>query len=139
MVEIKLGERRKAWNFTDVPRLRRELREKYTSNATEKLKKDYARTKQDFYRMELDKLDEVPGDLNRRNLRLAYHAYLKNTPGSRQALFDCLRKTKDQDKGKNKEAMSDQEEEPEEEEEPAEAQQEQQEEPKPAEAQESTA
>jgi len=104
VVDVRFGERRREYTFSDLPRLRQVLRDKYTSNADDKKKKDYQRTKQDFYRMELDKLDEVPGDQNRRNLRLAYHAYLKNTPGSRQALLDCLRKLHDE---KRKDAKDD--------------------------------
>ncbi|XP_046350947.2 spore wall protein 2-like isoform X2 [Haliotis rufescens] len=76
--------------YSDVPELRRELRDKYSQNATKKIDEDYTRTKQDFYRMDLDKLDEVH-PLNRPHMRNAYFAYLQNTPGSRKAVVECVK------------------------------------------------
>jgi hypothetical protein len=46
-------------------------------------------TKDDFYRMELDKLDDVH-PLNRPHMRKAYFAYLQNTPGSKKAITECV-------------------------------------------------
>ncbi|XP_067667859.1 dentin sialophosphoprotein-like [Haliotis asinina] len=80
----------KALYYSDVPELRRELRDKYSQNATKKIDEDYTRTKQDFYRMDLDKLDEVH-PLNRPHMRNAYFAYLQNTPGSRKAVVECVK------------------------------------------------
>ncbi|XP_046564224.1 uncharacterized protein LOC124273057 isoform X2 [Haliotis rubra] len=76
--------------YSDVPELRRELRDKYSQNATKKIDEDYNRTKQDFYRMDLDKLDEVH-PMNRPHMRNAYFAYLQNTPGSRKAVVECVK------------------------------------------------
>ncbi|KAL5014239.1 hypothetical protein ScPMuIL_008509 [Solemya velum] len=77
-------------DYGDVPRLRNELKQKYSLNAEGKIQKDYTRTKQDFYRMELDKLEEVH-PLNRKNMLKSYFAYLQNTPGSRGAVKDCVK------------------------------------------------
>ena len=54
------------------------------------MKKDYNKTKQDFYRMELDKLQEMRPTYNRPSMVNTYNAYLQNTPGSKQALTDCI-------------------------------------------------
>jgi hypothetical protein len=51
------------------------------------MEKDYKRTRDDFYRMQLD---NVAGyhETNRENMIRAYHSYLENTPGSKKALRD---------------------------------------------------
>ena len=51
---------------------------------------DYKRTQQDFYRMDLDRLDQV-APTSRRHLTATYMAYLQNTPGSRRAVSECVR------------------------------------------------
>lgn len=82
-------QRRKLY-FSDVPMLRDELRKRYLENEDGRVKKDYNRTKADFYRMELDKMDEYH-PLSRPSMRSAYFAYLQNTRGSRLALYDCIK------------------------------------------------
>ncbi|XP_012942745.2 uncharacterized protein LOC106012931 [Aplysia californica] len=79
--------------YSDVPTLRQELKTKYSSSAKTKVDEDYRRTQQDFYRMELDKLDEVH-PVNRKHMRSAYFAYLQNTPGSKKAITECVRSLK---------------------------------------------
>ncbi len=69
---------------------RDELRKSYSTNATSKVEEDYVRTKQDFYRMELDKLNDIH-PLSRPNMRAAYFAYLQNTPGSKKAVYECVK------------------------------------------------
>lgn len=76
--------------YSDVPALRQELKTKYSSSAKSKIDEDYKRTQQDFYRMELDKLDEVH-PVNRKHMKSAYFAYLQNTPGSKKAINECVR------------------------------------------------
>lgn len=75
--------------YSDVPALRQELKVKYGSSAKTKVDEDYKRTKQDFYRMELDKLNEVH-PINRTHMKSAYFAYLQNTPGSKKAIGECV-------------------------------------------------
>lgn len=77
--------------FSDVPMLRKELQQKCTMNSQKKILQDYQRTKEDFYRLELNRLDEIP-PVNRANVRASYFAYLQNTPGSRKAIYDCIQK-----------------------------------------------
>ena len=69
---------------------RKELREKYSSQGKAKIEKDYERTKVDFYRMELHKLNDVH-PVNRDNMKKAYYAYLQNTPGSKKAVKECVK------------------------------------------------
>ncbi|RUS76164.1 hypothetical protein EGW08_016076, partial [Elysia chlorotica] len=76
--------------YSDVPALRHELKTKYSSSAKTKVAEDYERTQQDFYRMELDKLDQVH-PINRKHMTSAYFAYLQNTPGSKKAINECVR------------------------------------------------
>lgn len=66
------------------------MKKKYTGVSEEKINEDYNRTKADFYRMELDKLDEVH-PLNQENFRKTYFAYLQNTPGSKKAVKECVK------------------------------------------------
>ncbi|XP_070209070.1 neurofilament heavy polypeptide-like isoform X2 [Littorina saxatilis] len=75
---------------SDVPMLRKELKTKYSSQARTKVDADYKRTQQDFYRMELDRMEKV-APTSRRHLTSTYMAYLQNTPGSRRAVSDCVR------------------------------------------------
>jgi len=77
-------------NYNDVPALRKELRDKYSSQGKAKIEKDYERTKVDFYRMELHKLKDVH-PVNRDNMKKAYYAYLQNTPGSKKAVKECVK------------------------------------------------
>lgn len=70
--------------------IRKELRDKYSSQGKAKIEKDYERTKVDFYRMELHKLKDVH-PVNRDNMKKAYYAYLQNTPGSKKAVKECVK------------------------------------------------
>lgn len=76
--------------YQDIPKFRQEMDQRFSLNAPQKVDKDYKRTKDDFYRMELDKLDDVH-PLNRPHMRKAYFAYLQNTPGSKKAITECVR------------------------------------------------
>lgn len=90
--------------YSDVPMLREELRKKYTNNADGKVNEEYERTKADFYRMELDRMKDYH-PLSRPNMRKAYFAYLQNNPGSKKAIYECVKTTeKDEDEeGEHKE------------------------------------
>lgn len=63
---------------------------RYKQDAPKKVNADYSRTKDDFYRMDLDRLDEVH-PINRQHMRKAYFAYLQNTPGSKKAIKECVK------------------------------------------------
>ncbi|KAL8599461.1 hypothetical protein ACOMHN_066765 [Nucella lapillus] len=78
--------------YSDVPMLRKELKTKYSSQSRSKVDADYQRTRADFYRMDLDRLDQVH-PVNRPHLTSAYLAYLQNTPGSRRAVHECVTTT----------------------------------------------
>lgn len=78
-----------------------DMQKKYSLQADKRVQRDYKRTKDDFYRMELNRLDAVH-PLNRPHMRKAYFAYLQNTPGSRKAVIDCV-KTLDGDEEKQDE------------------------------------
>ena len=71
-------------------RFRQEIDQRFSLHAPQKVDSDYKRTKEDFYRMELDKLDDVH-PLNRPHMRKAYFAYLQNTPGSKKAITECVK------------------------------------------------
>jgi len=77
-------------NYADVPGLREQLKEKLGAGNAEQKSEDYTRTKQDFFRMELDKMDEIH-PINRDNMKATYFAYLQNTPGSKKAIHECLK------------------------------------------------
>ena len=66
------------------------MKAKTGADATDRLQDDYQRTKQDFYRMELDRLQDVH-PVNRPRMRKAYFAYLQNTPGSKKAVHECVK------------------------------------------------
>ena len=51
---------------------------------------DYIRTKQDFYRMQLDNLVAMPPGKQTR-MRAMYDSYLKGSSGSSKALQDCMK------------------------------------------------
>jgi len=82
----------KELSYGDVPMLREEMKSFSHSGETKK-KSDYNRTKQDFYRMELDRMEEYH-QFSRPHMRAAYFAYLQNTPGSKQAVYDCVKEMK---------------------------------------------
>lgn len=63
---------------------------RYKHDAPKKLDSDYKRTRNDFYRMDLDRLDEIH-PTNRQHMRKAYFAYLQNTPGSKKAINECVK------------------------------------------------
>ena len=69
---------------------REKIAEKYGVEVPERVDRDYVRTKQDFYRMELDRFDAYHPK-NRHRMKMTYKAYLQNTPGSRKALNDGIR------------------------------------------------
>jgi hypothetical protein len=56
-----------------------------TTQAQGQMKKDYERTRDDLYRMQLDDLEGYH-ESNRNNMVRVYHSYLENTPGSKKAL-----------------------------------------------------
>ncbi|CAH1776097.1 unnamed protein product, partial [Owenia fusiformis] len=93
----------KKLNYADVPEIREEIKVKFGRNADQKVNADYTRTKQDFFRMELDKMEEVAPS-SRPNMRKAYFAYLQNTPGSKKAIHECMKEldTKDDENEDNK-------------------------------------
>ncbi|XP_072029400.1 uncharacterized protein [Amphiura filiformis] len=72
-------------NWADVPKLREELRTKYSSNAQERRKKDYQRTKQDWTRMELQKLKEIH-EVNRSHMQVTCTTYLGTSTGGKAAV-----------------------------------------------------
>lgn len=76
--------------YTDIPMLREELVRSFSHNEGSRIREDYARTRQDFYRMELDRITEMHKN-SRPHMRAAYFAYLQNTPGSRMAVYECLK------------------------------------------------
>lgn len=80
--------------YSDVEELRQTIKQKIGVGAEAKVSQDYTRTKQDFFRMELDKMDEYHNDKSRQNMSKVYYAYLENTPGSKKAIRECL-KTKE--------------------------------------------
>jgi hypothetical protein len=79
--------------------VRQEVQEQCSIRGSKKIDEDYKRTKADFYRMELDKMDEYSA-INRPHMKAAYFAYLQNTTGSKKALKDCVRSV---EKGEGKE------------------------------------
>ena len=83
--------------FYNFPFNRKELKEKHSSQGKAKIDSDYQRTKVDFYRMELHRLDDVH-PLNRDNMKAAYFAYLQNTPGSKKAVKECVKEIQQKDK-----------------------------------------
>lgn len=67
------------------------IRTRYTAQADTQRDKDYKRTRDDFYRMELDNLESYHQS-NRENMLQIYHSYLENTPGSKKAIRElCAR------------------------------------------------
>ncbi|XP_061177772.1 DNA ligase 1-like [Saccostrea echinata] len=80
----------KRFPYSEVPKFRQEVMGRYKHDAPKKLNSDYSRTRDDFYRMDLDRLDEVH-PINRPHMRKAYFAYLQNTPGSKKAINECVK------------------------------------------------
>lgn len=72
-------------NWGDVPKLREQLKERYGGNADVRYKSDYTRTKQDWYRMELEELKNI-NEVNRGHMQLTCHTYLGTSPGSKKAV-----------------------------------------------------
>lgn len=64
---------------------REELKKTYSSQAEGKQEAEYKRTKQDFYRMELDRMEDYHPS-SRPMMRKTYFAYLQNNPGSKRAV-----------------------------------------------------
>ncbi|XP_022088772.1 uncharacterized protein LOC110978251 isoform X2 [Acanthaster planci] len=75
----------KKLDWGDVPRLRDTLKTQYSSNAQERIKFDYERTKQDWDRMELDRLREIH-EVNRSHMRITCGTYLGTSKGSNKAI-----------------------------------------------------
>ncbi|XP_071804097.1 uncharacterized protein [Asterias amurensis] len=75
----------KKLNWSDVPKLRESLKTQYSSNAQDRIKRDYQRTQQDWTRMELEKLREIH-EVNRSHMRITCGTYLGTSKGSRQAV-----------------------------------------------------
>ncbi|CAF3476945.1 unnamed protein product [Rotaria sp. Silwood1] len=71
--------------MNDVPKIRSFIRSRYTTEAHTQMEKDYKRTHDDLYRMQLDDMDSYH-ESNRDNMLHVYHSYLENTPGSKKAL-----------------------------------------------------
>ncbi len=63
------------------------VRNRYTAKANGQIEKDYKRTRDDFYRMQLDNVIDYH-ETNRDNMIRVYHSYLENTPGSKKAVHD---------------------------------------------------
>lgn len=61
------------------------IRSRYTAQAENQIEKDYKRTNDDIYRMQLDNLAGYH-ESNRNNMVQVYHSYLENTPGSKKAI-----------------------------------------------------
>lgn len=80
----------KELRWSDVPMLREEMIKSFSHFGEGRKKSDYTRTRQDFFRMELDRFDEYH-DTTKPHMRAAYFAYLQNTPGSRKAIYDCMK------------------------------------------------
>jgi hypothetical protein len=68
---------------------RRQLKRLKTKDDERKLEKDFKRTTQDFYRMELDRLYIMKPE-SRSSIHRTYNAYLHNTPGSKKAIQECI-------------------------------------------------
>lgn len=68
-----------------IPSSRSFIRGRYTTQAEGQMQKDYVRTRDDLYRMQLDDLEGYHQS-NRDNMVRVYHSYLQNTPGSKKAL-----------------------------------------------------
>ncbi|XP_070534249.1 uncharacterized protein [Ptychodera flava] len=84
----------KDMDWSDVPKLREELKQKYSGNATERVKKDYQRTRQDWTRMELDELKKI-NPVNREHMKITCNAYLGTSPGSKKAVTSLAKTLKD--------------------------------------------
>ncbi len=65
------------------------VRNRYTAKAGSRIEKDYKRTRDDFYRMQLDNISDYH-ETNRDNMVRVYHSYLENTPGSKKALRELI-------------------------------------------------
>jgi hypothetical protein len=61
------------------------IRTRYTAQADNQIEKDYKRTHDDIYRMQLDNIAGYHHS-NRDNMIRIYHSYLENTPGSKKAI-----------------------------------------------------
>jgi len=77
--------------------VREELRKKYNSDTDDRVNVEYNRTKQDFYRMELDKMDEYHPS-SKPKMKATYYAYLENNPGSKKAIHECIREVESGEK-----------------------------------------
>lgn len=72
-------------NWGDVPKLRDQLKERYGSNAEQRFRSDMTRTRQDWYRMDLEGLKDI-NEVNRGHMQLTCHTYLGTSSGSRKAV-----------------------------------------------------
>ncbi|CAF0916703.1 unnamed protein product [Adineta steineri] len=74
-----------ALTVDDIPKIRSLIKSRYSGAADAQKEKDYKRTHNDVYRMQLDHIDGYH-EKSRGNMLRVYHSYLQNTPGSKQAL-----------------------------------------------------
>lgn len=63
------------------------VRDRSSARSNGQMQKEYQRTCDDFYRMQLDSVASFK-ETKRENLLRTYRSYLQNTPGSRKALRD---------------------------------------------------
>ncbi|CAF2387662.1 unnamed protein product [Rotaria sp. Silwood2] len=83
----KPAEYQRPLTMNDVSSIRSFLRTHTNLKADNQKEKDYKRTQDDFYRMQLDNAAGNP-KVNRENMVRVYHSYLGTTPGSKKALRD---------------------------------------------------
>ena len=73
------------WHSIHPRRCRSLIRSRYTAQAQGQIEKDYKRTREDIYRMQLDDLKSYHQS-NRDNMFRVYHSDLEDRPGSKKAL-----------------------------------------------------
>ena len=70
---------------------RQEMKQRvFKIDRKEKFNHDYKRTSQDFWRMQLDRLDKISDD-NRRHMAAAIKVYLGQTHGSSKAIKSLVK------------------------------------------------
>ena len=80
---------------------RSEVRNKYLQNSKAKVDTDYRYTKEDYTKLELDRISEVRLSAQE-TLKQAYFAYLTNTPGSKKAIHECMKEFEKENPNKRK-------------------------------------
>ncbi|XP_076812717.1 uncharacterized protein LOC143459438 [Clavelina lepadiformis] len=90
IVKSKVGKNPKL-SFNEVPELRKEMKDRlFKIDRREKFHHDFKRTSQDFWRMELDRLNKI-GEDNRRHMSAAIRVYLGQTHGSCKAIKSLIK------------------------------------------------